>query len=65
MEQLESVVALLRLVLDFRKGDIPICNTRIEREGLGLPWNRKVAIHPRPDGIEIRLVKASEIEQRE
>lgn len=60
-----AVYALLRLALSFRKGDIPICNTRIERESPGLPWNRKVAVHATANGPEIKLVKASEIERLE
>ena len=31
--------------------DLPVCNTRILREGRGLPWNRRVAVHPTGEGV--------------
>lgn len=40
------------------RNDIPVCNTRIMREGRGLPWNRRVALHPLKNGrLEITVVQ--------
>jgi len=30
--------------------DLPVCKTRIIREGRSFPWNRQVAIHALKDG---------------
>ncbi|MXY68101.1 MAG: hypothetical protein F4Y47_06020 [Acidobacteriia bacterium] len=43
----------------FREGDIPICKTRVMREGRGLPWGNRILVHPRKDGIEIMSASAS------
>ena len=43
--------------LTHKPGDIPVCRTRIVRVGRGLPWNKRVAIHPMEDGsIEMKAV---------
>lgn len=42
------------LDIAFRRGDIQVCQTREMRGGRGLPWNRKILVHPREDEIEIK-----------
>lgn len=41
---------ILERLFTIRPGDIPVCQTRIVREGRGFPWNRQIAVHPLPDG---------------
>ena len=53
MEQfgLLGVGAAITKIFGFKKGDIPICQTRIMREGVGWwPWNHQIGVHPLPDG---------------
>lgn len=55
--------AIAKWLLRHRQGDIPVCNTRIVREGTGLPWNQQIAIHPMEDGsIEMKAVRADKSE---
>ena len=42
--------ALITRLFGVKKGDIPVCQTRIVREGLGFPWNHQIGVHPREDG---------------
>ena len=38
----------------FSSKDIPVCTTRPMRGMSGMPWNRRVGVHPLPDGrIEV------------
>ena len=37
----------------FRRGDIPICSTRVMPKHRLLPWGQQILVHPREDGIEI------------
>lgn len=49
---LESLVGGIRSLLRLTNTvDLPVCNTRIMREGRGLPWDRRVAVHPTSDGV--------------
>ena len=51
-----EATGLFRWLL-YRQGDIPVCNTRIIRAGRGLPWNRRIAIHPLKEGkLEMREI---------
>ena len=45
-----GIGAALTKLFSIRKGDIPICQTRIMREGAGWPWNHQIGVHPLPDG---------------
>lgn len=48
-----------KLLMRHKSGDIPVCHTRIVRDGRGLPWNERIAIHPLADGrIEMKAVRA-------
>jgi hypothetical protein len=48
-----------RLVGRYKLGSIPVCETHLMREGLGLPWNKLLALHPLQDGrLEITVVQA-------
>jgi hypothetical protein len=47
----------LKFLFSFRRGDIPVCKTRILHDGRGFPWNHQVAIHPLRTGkLEITAV---------
>ena len=38
--------------------DLPVCHTRIIREGRGFPWNKQVGVHPLKNGhLSITLIK--------
>ena len=36
--------------VDFSSKDIPICQTKIVRGGRGMPWDKRIALHPMGDG---------------
>ena len=58
-----GVGAIIKSFLQHRPSDIPVCPTRIVRDGRGLPWNRQIAIHPLEDGrIEMKAVSADEVQ---
>ena len=47
----------LEVLLNHKPNDIPICQTRVIRQGRGWPWNYRLALHPRPDGgLEITRI---------
>ena len=48
--------AALAKLFGVKKGDIPVCQTRIMREGRGWPWNHQIGVHPRNDG-KMELVR--------
>lgn len=49
------------LLFRFRRGDIPVCQTRILREKHGMPWNKRLAVHPLASGhIEVKALDADE-----
>ena len=53
-----GLLGLARRVFSFKHGDIPVCQTRIVREGRGFPWNKQIAIHPMANGIvEMKAIK--------
>lgn len=54
----------INLNLAFSSKGIPICETRVVRGGKGMPWNNRIAIHPRSDGIELMEVKTKELPKR-
>ena len=48
----------LRWLFRFNPKDIPPCQTRIMRAGVGWPWDKQVALHPLKDGrLEITLIE--------
>ena len=42
---------LRHIIKLFSSRDVPVCNTRIVRAGRGLPWGKRVAVHPTGDGV--------------
>ena len=38
------------LAVSFSSKGLPACHTKVIREKVGMPWNKRVAIHPLPDG---------------
>jgi len=53
--------SVLRRVFGVKRDDLQICHTRIEREGVGLPWDKKLALHRMEDGsIEMTALKADD-----
>jgi len=42
-------VRLLKLILRAEK-DLKVCQVRVRKEGLQLPWDRSYTIHPLKDG---------------
>jgi hypothetical protein len=54
-----SAVKGARLLFGYQRGDVAVCNTRVMHDGVGLPWNRQIAIHPLQDGrLEITSLAA-------
>ena len=48
----------IQIKLAFSPKDIPVCQTRIVREGTGMPWEGRIAVHPLGDGkVELTPVK--------
>jgi len=44
----------VRHMFSARPKDIPVCHTRVMREGRGWPWNHLIGVHPLDDGhVEI------------
>ena len=53
--------AAVKWLMRHGQGDIAVCTTRIVRDGRGLPWNERIAIHPLADGrIHMKRVRADE-----
>ena len=47
-----------RFLFRFQYDEIPVCHTRIMRQGRGLPWDYQVGVHPLPDGkLEITPIR--------
>lgn len=41
-----------------RYDEIPVCHTRIMRQGRGFPWDYQVGVHPLPNGkLEITPIR--------
>lgn len=54
IEWISALLSALRLLQPvFREGDIPVCKTRVMRQGRGFPWGEKILVHPREDGMDI------------
>jgi len=45
-----TALKLGQWLFSHKEGDIAVCNTRIERVPPGLPWNKKLGVHPLSDG---------------
>ena len=53
-------IAAIKFV-KYAPGDIPVCQTRVVRDGRGFPWNKRVALHPLEDGkIEMLTIQAED-----
>ena len=47
------------LNLGFSSKDIQVCETRVMRSGRGMPWDKKIALHPLGDGrFEMEKIEA-------
>lgn len=46
----KNLVNKMEMHFDFTSKGIPVCETRIVREGSGMPWNNRIAIHPLGEG---------------
>lgn len=49
----------LNIAIAFSSKNIPACETRIVREKTGMPWNKRIAIHPLENGnVELTPVES-------
>lgn len=54
IEWISALLTALKMLQPvFREGDIPVCQTRVMRQGRGLPWGQQILVHPREDGMDI------------
>ena len=45
-----GALKLIQLMFRIQPGDIPVCNTRVMPKHRGVPWSKRIGVHPLEDG---------------